>query len=90
MGAFPSEIGNSREWKHGAKVSIGLHQTNYQSNDRLFHETWDAKTFPVVRSYVDGMRIGCTFISNEALRKIWDWHQDFSAATSKTHQQGAE
>ena len=72
---------------HGAEVRISL---SADSLARVLHSRGCFDSVPTIRSYREGIRIGCTFVTSEALRKIWDWHQDFSAATSKTHQQGAE
>ena len=85
-----SSEGYSRERGHGAQVRIGEESRSaWEGGARVYHETWGSKTYPTVRSYRDGIRIGCTFVTNEAFRKIWDWHKEFlDGECTKTHQEG--
>ena len=44
-------------------------------------------TYPTIRSYPDGLKVGCTFVTNEALKQLYEWHQQFlGGQTEKTWQ----
>lgn len=46
---------------------------------------------PCVRSYENGIKVGCTFITNDALRKIAEWQRCFVGNKSeKTWQSETE
>ena len=46
-------------------------------------------TYPTVRSYPDGIKVGCSFITNEAIERLYKWHKDFlGREESRTHQSG--
>lgn len=63
--------------KHGANYAISL------SGGIVYHDG-SRTTF---RSYKDGVRIGCTFVSSAALAHIAHAHKDFlNNPTSKDHQ----
>ena len=46
------------------------------------------ENFPSVRSYPDGIKVGCTFITNDAVELLYKWHKEFRypTPTEKVHQ----
>lgn len=74
-------------WKigkfHGASIGIELDgKIKHISGPSLYVTT------PVVRSYRDGIRVGCTFISNEAIKHLHSLHQNFlQGQIELTHQE---
>lgn len=41
----------------------------------------------IIRSYSNGIKVGCTFLTTEALEKLYKWHSEFlKHKTEKTHQ----
>ena len=89
MGLAKGSTGCTTTGGHGARVKIGVEsRPAWEGGARVYHETWDGKTFPIVRSYKDGVRVGCTFVSTEALEKIRAWHQEFLLSPdAMTHQE---
>jgi hypothetical protein len=47
-------------------------------NDSLIYHNngYISNGIPII-SYPDGMKVGCTFITNEALGKLYDFHQEY-------------
>ena len=45
-------------------------------------------SLPSVRSYPDGIKVGCTFITNDAVELLYKWHKEFRypTPTEKVHQ----
>ena len=41
---------------------------------------------PTIRSYRDGVKIGCTFVSNDAFRQIVKWHENQLKDEGTLHQ----
>lgn len=56
---------------HGAAVGL------IRKHGIVFHYTGGQSKQVLIRSYSDGIRVGCTFVSNEALREIWDMHTKY-------------
>jgi hypothetical protein len=70
--------------RHGCSVEIGLRR-----GDRISHLSGVTVTYPTVRSYPDGIKVGCSFITNEAIERLYKWHKDFlGREESRTHQSG--
>lgn len=70
---------------HGAKVTIGYSPLGFVHYDGC------AETKPLVRSYRNGVRVGCTFITSEALDEVHRLHRKFISNLNEfTHQQGDE
>ena len=68
--------------RHGCEIEIARRQ-----GDSISHLNGIHVIYPTVRSYSDGVKIGCTFITNEALELIYKWHKDFTESeNSKIHQ----
>lgn len=58
--------------RHGTKIKIDTDALH-----KVVHvQEGVTKNTPII-SYPDGMRVGCTFITNEALGKLWDFHQEY-------------
>lgn len=58
--------------RHGATIEIS------DRGYRVLHlDRNGSVTRPLIRSYSDGIRVGCTFITNEALKKIQGLHQGY-------------
>jgi hypothetical protein len=70
--------------RHGASIEISK-----RNSDHLYHlDRNGSATHPLIRSYSDGIRIGCTFVTNEALKKIHSMHQRYlSKEDYVTHQE---
>ncbi len=88
-GALTGSQGQSpdRPRKYGATVEI----FSGPSGTIFHHLTSGAMTHqPLIRSYKDGVRIGCTFIDSESIEKIYKMHQEYlrSNPDYKTHQEG--
>lgn len=82
--------GDERDFKdfHGAEIRI--FQVSEPSK-QIYHESRGSShiTTPTIRSYQDGIRIGCSFLTTKALEQIYQWHRDFlETPDSKTHQIG--
>jgi hypothetical protein len=62
---------------HGASVEIRT--TCNLSAGQIRHRSPNELSGEVCRvvSYSDGMIVGCTFITNEALEKLWEFHQRY-------------
>jgi len=83
---------------YGSNASIAAHQSQNTSHgcDIKIHATgttiYHVPTVlgivaPTVRSYKDGIKIGCTFVTNEAVELIYNLHKSYLDNTdSKTHQ----
>lgn len=70
---------------YGALVEIGIDMKGSISHTR---KTESPRTI-TVRSYDDGMKIGCTFVTNEAFTRLSRWHDEYMKSRApKTHQQG--
>ncbi len=68
--------------RHGCDVEI-----DYRSSGRISHLRGYDVTYPTVRSYPDGLKVGCTFITTEALKHINERQQAFvKGKTEKTWQ----
>jgi hypothetical protein len=66
---------------HGCDIL--LHGTS-----TVYHESRIGNTTtPTIRSYKDGLKVGCTFINNNTLELLYKWHKDFIlCGDTKTHQ----
>lgn len=54
---------------------------------KVLHELRGLESYPTIRSYSDGLKVGCTFVTNAALEKIYAWHKEFlGREESRTHQ----
>ena len=70
--------------RHGRSVEIG-----FRRGDRIIHLAGYTVTYPTVRSYADGVVVGCSFVTTEALERIYSWHKGFlGREESRTHQSG--
>lgn len=83
-----SGANQASEWSeefHGATTKI---DTSVYS--AILHKARQGTaSLPVVRSYKDGLRVGCTFITNSAFKRLYELHQSFlSGQDTKTHQEG--
>lgn len=74
---FPSHI-----VPHGCDILISC----YHGSCKISHTTCNSRTTPKIRSHKDGMRIGCTFVSNDALEEIYKLHKKFQTQESMDHQ----
>jgi hypothetical protein len=86
---FPSQF--THRPKHGADVEITTQVLNYDGlSTTIKHiDKRGVGSLPLVRSYKDGLRVGFTFISNEALKKIHGLHAKFLQGQDEvTHQEG--
>ena len=58
-----------------------FHGCNYlvrESGGTIMHEGWSGGPLKAtVRSYQDGIKVGCTFITNEAVEQLYKWHTSF-------------
>lgn len=71
--------------RHAAEVEIEVSKSNVAYITHM--DKNGVKTTPKITSYKDGVHVGCSFISNEALNKIYLLHRDFIASLdSKKHQ----
>ena len=68
---------------HGANIVI------MKVGDRIVHETREQTTKLLIRSYRNGIRIGCTFISDEAFSAICDMHLNYRTKDYTEHQEGS-
>jgi hypothetical protein len=58
---------------YGERVKLGVEGPLH----RIVHiQDGVVKTIPII-SYPDGMKVGCTFITNEALGKLYDFQQEY-------------
>lgn len=64
-----------RDVAHDADIEISLGCVSGKVTHR--RTTQSMSKYLRVISYEDGMVIGCTFISNEALNTLWKYHQDY-------------
>ena len=66
---------------HDAQVAItlggGLKPVCYRSKRDKY------KTIANITSYQDGIVVGCTYISNDAVEKIYQYYQDFKNKQEK-------
>jgi len=60
---------------HGCSVRIDT--TNWESVCISHESSSGIVTYPTVRSYPDGIKVGCSFVSTSTLEKIFRWHQEF-------------
>jgi len=67
---------------HGCSTKI------FANGKTVFHRfNFSSSDIPIIRSYEDGIKVGCTFITNEAVELIYNLHKSFLDGTnSKTHQ----
>ena len=71
----------------GCDVRIFLDSFGIEHEGRLTGR----RHMPTVRSYDNGIKVGCTFITNDALEKIADWKQSFvENKRGKTWQSGTD
>jgi hypothetical protein len=65
--------GRAAERFHGGNIRI------YESAIGIKHENRlsGKQSLPTIRSYADGVKVGCSFLTTDALQKIYSWHQDF-------------
>ena len=68
---YNNSLYQRREYKHGADTQILL------DGNKIYHRKYGNETLPVVRSYPEGLRVGCTFISNEALERLFKFNQEY-------------
>lgn len=69
--------------RHGCNIELDL---NY-SLSIIRHIMDGHVSIPTIRSYSDGVKVGCTFLSTDALNKLHTWHTDFlKSGSEKTHQ----
>jgi hypothetical protein len=74
---------------HGARV--GIVKDSYMNSSRsvISHISGGNRRQVLVRSYKDGIRVGCTFVTNEALEEIYRLHSEFLKEKDYvTHQEG--
>ena len=74
---------------HGCSISLLV---GY--GKQITHSQNGTVTYPTIRSYKGGLKVGCTFVSNEALEMIYQWHKDFVKSdglknASVVHQKGS-
>lgn len=68
---------------HGASIVLNL------SGCGVYHNQSGHSQQVLIRSYKDGMRVGCTFITNEALERIIEFHRRYINRTDyEQHQAG--
>lgn len=68
---------------HGCEIRLPL------VKGKIHHETKNTLRIPTVRSYPDGVKVGCTFLTTDALETLYAWHLAFLLDKhSRTHQQG--
>ena len=60
---------------HGANIEIHLRNGMKTVCHRT--STQESGIIAKVISYPDGMVVGCTFLSNESLEKLWEFHQQY-------------
>lgn len=82
----PIGIENSYDFRgkvRGAKIYIS------EAGGKVYHETENTcVNKPLVRSYKEGLRVGCNFITNDAIELIYKLHKSFlSDQDSRTHQE---
>lgn len=68
--------------RHGADVEIDItrHTLSFTTESGKIFKHMDKQgriSQPSVRSYKEGVRIGCTFITGEALEKLAELHKKF-------------
>jgi len=69
---------------HGCEIRL---EKSDAHGDALRHLVKGAATWPTVRSYPDGLKVGCTFLTSAALELIYRWHEDFLVTNNtRTHQ----
>lgn len=79
--AFGIPMPKDNEDFHGCDVLIGGLATITHRTPGHYH------TLPTIRSHRDGIKVGCSFITTEALERIYQLHKAFTDQTdSKTHQ----
>ena len=68
---------------HGAQILIS------EQDGKIWHESASTSVNkPLVRSYKEGLRVGCNFITNDAIELIYKLHKSFlSDQDSRTHQE---
>jgi hypothetical protein len=82
-GSGPVDASWAVDRHHGARYAIT------KTYGVVMHQEGDKGKQVLIRSYRDGIRIGCTFVSNDALREIWEMHSGFlNSQESVTHQAG--
>lgn len=70
---------------HRARIEIRISKVSPNVTHRTSTEVY--ARLENIKSYPDGMLVGCTFISNEALDRIWEYHQQYiKDKQSLTHQ----
>jgi hypothetical protein len=74
---------------HGCNFLISRQS---QSDGDILHTDWNEKsTMPTIRSYHDGIKVGCSFLTSGALESLYLWHRNFlEEHGEKTHQRGKE
>lgn len=67
---------------HGCDIYLQYEKLS----DTIRHiRTYD-NTKPKIRSYRDGLKVGCTFIDNETLEHLYKLHKKFQTQESMDHQ----
>ena len=68
---------------HGCKILL-----RREPYGAIHHVNWDDfVSLPTIRSYEDGIKVGCTFLTTDALKALYDWHKEFlGREESRTHQ----
>ena len=68
--------------RHGCSIELAK-----RHNGSISHLCSTEVSYPTIRSYGDGIKVGCTFVTSEALKQIHEWHQSFlRGETEKTWQ----
>lgn len=84
---YGSQMQNQQNWdkpRHGASVEI----SEWGSGAVRHLDNQGVVSTPLIRSYKDGIRVGCTFITTEALKKIHSLHSRFlQKEDGVTHQE---
>lgn len=82
MGGHSSAYRSGYSEFHGASVRLCVDLCG-----NISHENQSAPpSIPTVRSYSDGIRVGCTFVTTEALAQVQKWHKEFLESKSGLHQ----
>jgi hypothetical protein len=89
-GHFNSSLGSqARSRDFGLSDGHGASIVLTKSGTGVYHNQNGQSAQVLIRSYKDGMRVGCTFITNEALERIYEYHRRYvSRSDYEQHQAG--
>ena len=79
----PEEYQGDIKRFHGATVRIYEGPYGDIKHENPYYAT---TIIPAVRSYSDGVKVGCTFVTTQALEKIQKWHKEFLDDEAGIHQ----